>query len=621
MGKKQAMREAVGFLSRLRRDVRGNMLAFMAALLVPLAALSGSAVDVARLYAVKTRLQQACDAGALAGRKMMVASSDPSLDPAASSAAQTFFTNNFQSGWFKTNSVSFTPTKTSENQVSGTATATVPMAIMGMFGMGARTISVSCEARYDVADADIVFVLDTTGSMACLTSDSVSTCNNYAVNNVVQNADGSYSVNEKSGSRISGLRSAVSGFYTTLTSQADPSTHFRFGFVPYSGTVNVGHLLDRSYLATSTWNYQTRTQLADLNNGTAIVGTPTSMTQSACNALAGKTAYTANTGNTGQNTAGWTATVKTVSYNTVTGKCTLTSQPVLAVFRYKQLPLDITNYASGNAVPNPAALDGSTSTWAGCVEERGDPSIVTTTFSDTSPPLDLDVDTTPYSENSRWRPLWPEVEFARVAATTEDWSGYRTTISRFHLGTPYEKAAAYNEVPCPKTAQRLQTMSASDITSYLSASSGFRPYGVTYHDYGMTWGTRLLSPDGIFKNDTAAWAGHNPPNRYIVFLTDGDMETDLYAYTSHGMEQWDKRAAGSTPSNLTTYHNNRFTTACTIAKDHNITIFVIAYAQTMTTQLQSCASPGQAYYASDSTALNTAFSQIAKQVAMLRISK
>ena len=179
MGKERVLVETMGFLSRLRRDVRGNTLAFMAALLVPLAALSGSAIDVARMYAVKTRLQQACDAGALAGRKSMSAAGD--LDTSATGPAQSFFKNNFQSGWFKTSSVSFTLSKTSENQVAGSATATVPMAVMGMFGMGARTVNVTCEARYDVADADIVFVLDTTGSMACLTSDSISTCNGYAL--------------------------------------------------------------------------------------------------------------------------------------------------------------------------------------------------------------------------------------------------------------------------------------------------------------------------------------------------------------------------------------------------------------------------------------------------------
>jgi Flp pilus assembly protein TadG len=169
MGKKRVIEETVGFLGRLRRDVRGNTLALMAALLIPLAALSGSAVDLARVYAVKTRLQQACDAGALAGRKMMTGSDV--LDASDTGPAQTFFKNNFNQGWFKTNQVSFTVAKTSDGQVSGAATATVPMTVMTMFGMGARTVNVTCEARFDVADADIMFVLDTTGSMACTTSD------------------------------------------------------------------------------------------------------------------------------------------------------------------------------------------------------------------------------------------------------------------------------------------------------------------------------------------------------------------------------------------------------------------------------------------------------------------
>src|ERR1700749_1014574 len=114
MGKKQVIEETAGFLSRLRRDVRGNTLALMAAMLVPLAALSGSAVDLSRMYAVKTRLQQACDVGALAGRKMMTDSSGP-LNSEASDAAQNFFTNNFRGGWFKTSAVGFTATRTADN--------------------------------------------------------------------------------------------------------------------------------------------------------------------------------------------------------------------------------------------------------------------------------------------------------------------------------------------------------------------------------------------------------------------------------------------------------------------------------------------------------------------------
>jgi len=620
MNNKRVMAETMGFLSRLRRDVRGNTLAFMAALLVPLAALSGSAVDVARMYAVKTRLQQACDAGALAGRKSMTA--DGTLDTSATGPAQSFFKNNFQNGWFSANSVTFTPTKTAEGQVAGTASAVVPMAVMGMFGAGPRTVNVTCEARYDVADADIVFVLDTTGSMSCLTSDSVSTCNSYAVSSssVVQNSDGSYSVKEKSGSRIDGLRSAVATFYTTLTSQADPTTHFRFGFVPYAATVNVGGLLDTNYL-NQTWSYQTRTPV-ESNNGTATVTTTTNTSQTACNALAGKT-YSTDKSSSTPYTGTSTSVVWTSPSN---GTCKKTVQPLKISFHYAQssTPIDVSGYiaslTTGVGVTNPAMIDGSTSVWAGCIEERYT-TPGTANPSTSNPPLDLDVDTTPTNTNSRWAPWWPEVEFWRNNATSEDSATYREYWARSTTAGDTSGRTG-NQIGCPKAARRLQTMTATDITNYLSAANGFRPYGYTYHDIGITWGTRLLSPNGIFKADTQAWSGHNPPNRYIVFLTDGDMETSTTVYGAHGMEGFDKRVLGSaSTSNLTTYHNNRFAAACTIAKNHNITIFVIAYAQTMTTTLQNCASPGQAYYASDTAALNTAFSAIAKQVAMLRLSK
>ena len=58
-------------MGALARDVRGNTMAIMAATLIPLAGLVGGGIDISRMYIVKTRLQHACDAGALAGRKAM----------------------------------------------------------------------------------------------------------------------------------------------------------------------------------------------------------------------------------------------------------------------------------------------------------------------------------------------------------------------------------------------------------------------------------------------------------------------------------------------------------------------------------------------------------------------
>ena len=153
-----------GFLARLLEDRRGNTLAVMAAAMIPILGLAGSAVDVARVYMVRTRLQQACDAGVLAGRKYMsIASTMTTLEPAAQLQAKAFFNNNFPEGWLGTSDISFKPAKANESDVSGSADAIVPMTIMAMFGSKSKTVSVTCAARYDVSDTDVMFVLDVTG--------------------------------------------------------------------------------------------------------------------------------------------------------------------------------------------------------------------------------------------------------------------------------------------------------------------------------------------------------------------------------------------------------------------------------------------------------------------------
>ena len=65
---------AKGLISRLRSNTAGNTLMLVAGAIIPLTAMIGSGVDMGRAYLVKSRLQQACDAGVLAGRKYMLKS-------------------------------------------------------------------------------------------------------------------------------------------------------------------------------------------------------------------------------------------------------------------------------------------------------------------------------------------------------------------------------------------------------------------------------------------------------------------------------------------------------------------------------------------------------------------
>lgn len=663
-----------GFLSRLARDTGGNTLAMMAAFTIPLAALAGSAVDMSRAYLVRVRLQQACDAGVLAGRKLMTVTAGTTLDASAPAdpanptsatpvyqQARAFFVNNFPSGWMQTTNVTFTPSRMSDGQVTATATATMPMAIMKMFGFQNTTQTVTCNARLDVGDSDIMFVLDTTGSMACVTASGCSTITTYTRED---GSTGYYRV-ELAGSKIAALRTAVETFYTTLAASAPATAHIRYGFVPYASSVNVGAIIkakDPTYLVNS-WTYQSRELATDLygtssgststtapsnyyvavnninqgdvNYGTVISTTdasPVPVDKAACLAK-----ETRKSGSTNYAVGTWPTTGTVVRelpvWTTGPNRCRISKWNVRPLWRYKPVTYDVSNFknsigTTGTAIDDPSKFTSATSKWAGCIEERD--TTASTSFSQSSLPSDLDPDLVPSSDSTRWRPMWPEVVYYRAGTATALNSGSSTSpygdTTNSSAGNDYTSAAQSfnaqaNYYACGKAAQRLQTMSLAQIQAYVASSGDFRALGYTYHDFGMIWGLRLLSPTGIWQADTAAWPGNNPPNRYIVFMSDGILQTHSSSYGTYGVEELDGRVTGGTLGNDDDNHNARFQAACTAAKAKNITVFVVAFDTTLSTDMSNCATPGFAYTASDSTALNAAFANIARQVAKLRLSQ
>jgi Flp pilus assembly protein TadG len=582
-------------LGRLFFDIGGNTLVIMAMALLPLSALAGSAVDMARLYVVKVRLQQACDAGALAGRKFMV---DSTLDDNAKAQATNFFKNNFTEGWFETTAVSFTPSLTMDSQVSGTASATVPMVVMQAFGKQPVTLNVTCQARLEIADVDVMFVLDTTGSMACAASESSCTQTKIAYTTP---SGKRYYLQEKSSSKIVALRQAVNDFYTTLTSAADPSTHMRFGFVPYTSTVNVGYIIPSNYMISGNYTYQSRHPIdaVSSNNYSAK-----NVSQTDCNKNPGTYNYPRTPA------TGWPATARqsTSWTNSNGGTCNYKETGYTQSWRYQQETFDVGNFVTGASVTNPAMLDGSKNVWQGCIEER--PTTASSSFNQNSLPSDLDIDLPPTSDATRWRPMWPEVIFNRSSTPQDTTATNASPASDANLQNGY--------MTCGQQAQRLTTMTASDIAAYVN---GLRVIGGTYHDTGMLWGSRFISPTGPFANDTAPWPNRNPPSRNIIFMTDGDMDPDMAIYGLYGYEQLDHRVGATSDADQKARHNARFSAICEEAKSKNITVWVVAYAQVMTTELQNCASPNKAYYASNDAALKTAFKTIASQIAELRLSK
>ena len=133
-----------------------------AAATIPMIALAGGGIDVSRIYLAKSRLQAACDSGVLAGRRAMTT---VVYSSAAQTRANAMFNFNFEDSDYQATSTEFTATADDTGRLSGDASTTIPMLVMGFFGFEETDIAVSCSADIQVPNIDIVFVLDVTGSM------------------------------------------------------------------------------------------------------------------------------------------------------------------------------------------------------------------------------------------------------------------------------------------------------------------------------------------------------------------------------------------------------------------------------------------------------------------------
>ncbi|PKN45786.1 MAG: hypothetical protein CVU59_08010 [Deltaproteobacteria bacterium HGW-Deltaproteobacteria-17] len=72
---------------------------------------------------------------------------------------------------------------------------------------------------------------------------------------------------------------------------------------------------------------------------------------------------------------------------------------------------------------------------------------------------------------------------------------------------------------CPAPARRLAEITRGDLQTYVNS---LVPTGQTYHDIGMVWGARFISPRGIFAADNETAPNGDAVARHIVFMTDED---------------------------------------------------------------------------------------------------
>ncbi|WAT18420.1 pilus assembly protein TadG-related protein [Aurantiacibacter sp. MUD11] len=628
------------FLKRLARNSAGNVAAMLAAALFPLLALIGGGVDMGRGYLAHSRLQQACDAGVLAARQRLGSSVavDGVVPEDVAATGQRFFNINFRNGVYGTENRAFQMTLEENFAISGEARVDVPTTLMQVFGHETMDIVVDCEAILNFSDLDVMMVLDVTGSMRRRNpGDSLS--------------------------RLDSVKAVIRRFHAQIEASKAAGTEIRYGFVPYAANVNVGGLLRDEWMVDS-WTYQGREDTGvtipneelgrtytrnwryvsgQRSNWTTVSTYAATWVESSSVDSSG---YYRCAGGQPQNQWSYTESETGDPRQEVQGdpEAVLFITPMERVMngtRYRttrsgttcqvQAQTDtnyVQTYEQVREVPNfdrpmwlytPVTRDVSNwrSEVGGCIEERDTYQITDYANVDFSRALDLDIDLVPQAGNpsTQWRPRYPDEIYIRRIET----NGSGDFDTRDHRTTKeYVAPGNYWFSDCPPAARKLDEMDADELDSYLAT---LHANGATYHDIGMIWGGRLISPTGIFASENADPAT-GARSRHLIWMTDGQTEPYDLSYGTYGVDGLDQRRWDPDDSSITLTETieNRFSVACDQVKNRNVTVWVVAFGTSLTDLMTQCAGEGHYFQASNAAELNAAFEAIARSISELRIS-
>jgi hypothetical protein len=216
---------------------------------------------------------------------------------------------------------------------------------------------------------------------------------------------------------------------------------------------------------------------------------------------------------------------------------------------------------------------------------------------------------------SQWRPMFPDYLFLRQMRY--DNTGAFNTASVVTSDT-YVSPTVSGTAACPPPARKLAPMTTGELDEYLAT---LQPAGNTYHDIGMIWGSRLISPSGLFATENRD-VGGSPTNRNLIFLTDGETAPLDISYSSYGVEPLDQRRwKPGSPLTLTQTIEARFRFACMEVRKRNVTVWVVGFGTELSDVMKQCAGQGHYFEAADAAELNAAFAKIAKDMTELRIQR
>lgn len=689
MARKNDQKRISGFLSRLRHDQAGNVIAIVGASVIPMLAIIGGTVDISRGYMVKVRLQQACDAGALAGRHAV---GEGVYDANAESRAHAMFKSNFPENYQGTSETAFIPSSADRGiTVTGQATTKLPTVIMGLFkdepelkGLKKQFIdlTVNCNAKMEVSNSDVMMVLDTTGSMACPNNSDKAGCDVYwgkywnLPTNLREGQEGSQS-------RMAALKIATKNFSAILNGAAagsNPSASLkprvRFGFVPYTMSVNTGKLLyaaNPNYIVGGNPNEQlvyhsakpvykyTKTTITKTDD---VLQFPSSTKSVVRDYWCNEFANNKDTGGYGTSNTTWSVKWKYPSdygYSSVGQNVTKTGDANgKYTFAFKLWGPDNPSYNEGG-ISRKGCTRTVTRTGTD-IAETYDKTVPGATYNrteyvDISLPVSNYVSSAVASNpavpnnfenagiNHRWAGCITERETTASATFAYDTSSSRITPNARDLDIdsaptndvatkwkPYWPEATWvrsgtiNEgfkpqTSCVQEAQLLTAMTNSAFSTYIDK---LQADGATFHSVGTLWGARLSSPDGIFSENVLEAAPNSGyVSRHMIIMTDGDQTggSGRHGYTTYGIEALDQTVTGGATSEMGPRHISRFRAICEAVKAKGIRVWFVAFGTTLNSDMTSCASPNSSFSSTNAAQLNDTFVEIAQNIAELRLAQ
>ena len=639
--------ERRGLLARLARDEGGASMAIMTAALFPAIGAIGSAVDMGRLYMVRSQMQACGDAAALAGARAF--NVDDGSPEDRDNQVEAYFYGNFPEDYMSVTGLTLDPPNTPErfrivddiNVTTVSAQALVPMAFMQLFGVEPKLVTAVAQAEAQPRPLEVMVVLDNTGSMRA---------------NLPANSDGVVMT------RMVALKESARSFVNILYQGGQERDEVALGFIAYDTTVNVGSILRSENIPVAPvpgFN----ANFTYTNPATGLPATYTAPLWSATNPLGWKGCVMADatvpnlgTDLSVQETGAWDITRtlpgegghpavrpyfvppmyvpdrKTAPTNAQMGDPSdAYYSPVLFkfvepnnnLFRFDGADF---NSAFGNALANSPAYRQTLYNWyiglnQGAANNSND--VVVRNDATGSYISKQDVD-----GGAEYR-----IRYDRIP-NKGAWSNPASSIvnpaggSRDNINLDQTAWPSPNW-QCPEPAVPVEYGRTRDFyNNHINNENGaIYPGNGTLHHAGLLWGYRLLVRDDVFQRNNPT---NEEPRRALVFMTDGQTSVATGAngfsypdrtYTWHG--RFSDAAISTDAGDLAAQSERRFAKTCAaLRREQNAPeVYIIALATTSAATLnmfQTCA-PGRVYRTSDPDQLRQAFDDIASELVDLHL--